>query len=836
VPDQQLLSTVLSTGWTLRCTAADQGAPPAGVARPVPATVPGCVHTDLLAAGLIDDPYLDRNEAGLGWIGESDWSYTTLLPPVSEPAGRADRIDLVLDGLDTVADVLLDGAALISTRNMHRGYRVDVTRLLTGAPQELEVRFGSPLRHARAERDRLGPLPSPYPLPFNFIRKVASNFGWDWGPSLVTSGIWKPVRLESWSTARLASVRPQVGVDAEGRGTVLIDVELERAGTESTVLVRAEVAGVHALVQFEPGSISAQLRLSVPEPALWWPRGHGEQPLHDLTVTLLRPDQRVLDDEPALDSWSRRIGFRSVVLDVTPDQGPDGRAGTPFTFRINGKPISVQGANWIPDDCFPARVTTRRYRDRIEQAVAANVNLLRVWGGGRYESEDFYSACDELGVLTWQDFLFACAAYPEDPGTAAEIEAEARQNVGALMGHPSLVLWNGNNENLWGHEDWDWKQQLDGRPWGLGYYTGLLPRVMAETDPSTPYWPGSPWSGSADRHPNDPAHGNLHIWDVWNQVDYTAYRDYRPRFVSEFGYQGPPAWSTLTRAIHDRPLGSGSPGMRAHQKADDGDLKLERGLLAHFGVPEDFADWHWLTQLNQARAVQLGVEHFRSLWPHCTGSIVWQLNDCWPVTSWAAIDGDGRRKPLWYALRAAFAPRLITVQPRDGDPASLAVIAVNDTDRPWTAELIARRVDVEGSRLGAEPVRIDVPARSTGEVLVDPVGDQELLVVDGGPRRALWAGSEDKDLGLPRADLEATAGWADGVARVRVTARTLLRDLSLFPDRLAPAAEVDDLMITLLPGESHEFTVTGLDPALDVLTPLTSAPILRTVNDALPKN
>ncbi len=246
-------------------------------------------------------------------------------------------------------------------------------------------------------------------------------------------------------------------------------------------------------------------------------------------------------------------------------------------------------------------------------------------------------------------------------------------------------MWNGNNENLWGHEDWGWKAELGDLTWGRGYYLDVLPRLLARLDPTRPYSPGSPWSFDESRHPNDPDHGTMHVWDVWNREDYTVYRDYRPRFVSEFGYQGPPSWATLTRSLHDEDLGPDSPGMRAHQKAEGGDLKLARGIAPHLPVPADpvadIEDWHWAMQLQQAHAVAFGIEHFRSWHPRCAGTVVWQLNDCWPVTSWAAVDGDGRRKPLWFALRQAYADRVLTIQPRDG---GLALVAGNDTDERWT--------------------------------------------------------------------------------------------------------------------------------------------------------
>ncbi|WP_405092786.1 glycoside hydrolase family 2 protein [Micromonospora sp. NBC_01392] len=809
-------STLLHEGWTLR---AEPGAqvPPQIAGAEVPATVPGCVHTDLLAAGLIPDPYLDDNENRLLWIGRTDWVYRTTF---AWQPGEDDRVDLVCGGLDTVATVTLNGVEVGRTENQHRSYRFDVRALLRPGDNTLAVRFDSPYRYAQAHRDRLGDRPNAYPEPFQFIRKTACNFGWDWGPTVVTAGIWQEIGLHAWSTARLAAVRPLVTV-SDGVGRVELHVDVERAGDEP-LTVRADVAGVTAEVTVPAGERTAALALTVPNPALWWPVGYGDQPLHDLHVTLHAADGQDLD------AASRRIGFRSVRLDTTPDAH-----GTPFTLHVNDLPIFVKGVNWIPDDAFPNRVTRERLAQRFDQAVGANVNLLRIWGGGRYESDDFYELADERGLLVQQDFLFACAAYPEEEPFRTEVEAEAREQVARLAGHPSLVLWTGNNENIWGWHDWDWQEPLAGRTWGRGYYLELLPAIVGELDPTVPYWPGSPWSGTEDRHPNDPAHGTMHIWDVWNDDDYTKYREYVPRFVAEFGYQAPPAYATLRRSISDEPLAHDSPGMSHHQKAIDGDRKLQRGLDAHLPPPTDFDDWHYYTQLNQARAIQLGVEHFRSHRPVCTGTIVWQLNDCWPVTSWAAVDGDGRRKPLWYALRRAYADRLLTVQPRDG---GLALVAVNETGQAWTGPATVTRLTVTGEPRAKTSVDLDVPAYSSvvlalpAELARPDEARRELLVADAGDtaERALWFFAEDRDITWPAAEWDATVEPVDGGQRVRVTARTVLRDLTLFPDRLDPSAQVDTALVTLLPGESTVFTVRAPRP-LDRAA-LTRRPVLRCVN------
>jgi beta-mannosidase len=774
------------------------------------------VHTDLLAAGVIPDPYLDANELDLAWIGRTPWVYETTF----DAAGvDGDRVDLVAEGLDTVATVMLNGVELGRTANMHRGYRFDVRSVLRAVGNRLEVRFDSAYEYALAVRDLVGERPNAYPEPFQYIRKMASNFGWDWGPTLVTAGIWQPIGLQSWSVARLAEVRPLVGVDG-GDGVVEVHVTVERAAGDPLVLT-ATVGGVSATVTLAPGVTEAVATVRVPSVRLWWPRGFGAADRYDLTVSLTS------DAGGVVDSWQRRIGFRTVVLDTAADAD-----GTAFTVVVNGVPVFVRGVNWIPDDAFVTRVGRERYAARIGQALDAGVNYLRVWGGGRYESDDFYDLADEHGLLVGQDFLFACAAYPEEEPLASEVAAEAHEQVLRLMPHPSLVMWVGNNENLWGYQDWDWQESLAGRTWGEGYYHHVLPGIVAAVDPTRPYWPGSPYSGTPDLHPNDPAHGTTHIWDVWNTHDYRHYATYRPRFLAEFGFQAPPTYATLRRAVSDEPLTPTSPGVLHHQKAGDGNSKLARGLTGHLPAPDSFDDWHWTTQLNQARAIAYGIEHFRALKPLCMGTILWQLNDNWPVTSWSTIDGDGHPKPLWHALRRVYNERLLTIQPRDN---GLTLIAINDTAKPWQKQVDVRRVTFTGDPRAKTTLTIDVPAGGTlalplpADVTTPDDPAQELIVAG----RATWFFAEDVDLAYPAASTDVEVHpTADG-ALVEVTARTFVRDLTLFADRLDPAATVDEQLVTLLPGESVTLRVTGtaLPPPEDPAW--RTAPALRTANDLI---
>lgn len=785
--------TTIASGWMVESSA---GPVPDGIRGAlIPATVPGSVHTDLLAAGLIVDPYLDDNERHLAWIGASDWMYRTSFD--WRDSGLA-RTELVFEGLDTVARIELNGHVVAETANMHRTYRFDVREWLVEGSNALTVHFSSPIKYADRMSIELGYRPHVNFHPYNAIRKMACSFGWDWGLDTATVGIWRPVRVHSWSTARLAGVRPTATAD----GHVRVEIDLERAD-DTPLDLTVTVAGITASVPIDRSSQHAVVELDVPNAELWWPRGYGEQPLYELGVTL-----RARGGD--IDRFDTSIGFRTVAIDTTPDE-----FGTPFSFVINDQPVYIKGANWIPDDAFPHRVDRARYAARLDQAELANLNLLRIWGGGIFESDDFYAECDARGIMVWQDFLFACASYSEEEPMRSEVVAEVRDNVVRLMPHPSLVLWNGNNENIWGYYDWGWEKRLEGQSWGLGYYLEVLPGLLADLDPHRPYTPGSPFSPSdpsgATVHPNDPDNGSSHQWEHWNRVDYLDYRNHVPRFVAEFGWQGPPTWSTLTRAISDDPLTPESPGMIVHQKALDGNDKLTDGLVGHLPFQNDMDDWHWAMSLNQATAVNVNIEHLRSWSPRNRGAVVWQLNDCWPVTSWAAVDGDGRAKPLLYSIKHGYADRLVTVQPRDH---GLSVVVHNDTDAAWSGDVVVERRTFVGEVLSSYLETLIVEARGSSEValpssLTKPANATgEVLVASFGTNRGLWFYAEyrDSELSLPDVDLDVTP-TAHGYD-VTVTARTLVRDLALLVDKLDPDATVDDMLVTLLPGESATFRVT----------------------------
>jgi len=853
-----LLVNPLREGWTLAHTGGDAPAPISG--GTFEAEVPGSTHVDLLRAGLIPDPYFGTNERDLQWMWRCSWRYATTF--AATEATEGERVDLVFDGLDTIATVTLNGTELGRTANMHRSYRFDVREALVGGANNLAVDFDSALEYAFAREKVLGDRPRPqpseklmaeaarqgliegdpdeilakgrvYPQPFNAIRKMACSFGWDWGPDLQTAGIWKGVRLERWRVARLASVRPLVTLEGT-TGVVTVHVEIERA-SDVPLSVFAAVAGVETKVTVASGETTATVRVELPNAQLWWPVGYGEPTLHGLVVDLHSADEH-------LDSFARRIGFRSIEVD---------REGGAFTFLINGRRVFVKGANWIPDDHLMTRITRERLERRVDQALNANMNLLRIWGGGIYETEDFYDVCDERGVMVWQDFLFACAAYAEDAETVAEVEAEVRENVTRLAPHASLVIYNGSNENVWGWFDWGWQQAMAAAgltDWGQKYYEEILPAILRELDPTRPYTPSSPFSSHPyvdTIHPNDPSVGTVHEWKVWNQVDYTHYADYAPRFCSEFGFQGPATWATMLANLPAEGFDKTSDIWLAHQKADRGNDKLLAGYVPHLPDSDDFETWHWITSLNQARAIEFGIAHYRSWWPHTAGAIVWQLNDCWPVTSWAAIDGEERPKPLYYALKKVFEPRLLTFQPRGADGSldvagDVHLVAVNDSDEAWNETLTFTRMALDGTELAVATAHLSAGARETVTLEVpahvreaaDAVG--EVLVADAGYPgddehvRAVWTFAEDKDIDYEAAPFTANARAVDGGYEIDLLANGFVRDLTVLADKVDPGAVADIALVTLIPGDR---AVVRIASASDVAPDAFLAPnVLVSVN------
>jgi beta-mannosidase len=585
-----------------------------------------------MAAGLIPDLTSADNEDRLAWIGLCDWRYTCVFTAATTAADE--RVDLVLDAVDTIAQIRLNGAVVGRTASEFIPHRFDIRELLTRR-NTLEIDLASPVLHARAESARLGRRPVNGDWePFNAIRKCASNFRWDWGPIAATCGITGDVRIERWVRHRTESITPRVRKLAKS-WTVDIDVRIEREGAASKpVIVRAgiEELGIATEGVIKRDSCAAKLRLRVADPELWWPAGDGEQRRYSLDV-------RIGDDAPL----RRDIAFRTAELDT--------RNGA-FAIRINGRKMFCRGTNWIPEGLWPSDRTDARVRERVGQAALASMNMLRVWGGGRYESDAFYDACDELGIMVWQDFMFACALYSEEEPLRSLVEGEARHQVSRLAHHPSVVLWCGGNENHWAYESWGFRQKLaKGQTWGRGYWRKLLPRIVRELDGTRAYVPDSPWSGSGV-HPNDPAVGDTHAWPQPHERDPES-----PRFVSEFGEQSPSCIETLRDAgvldgPRDGPIDGPIPRELARRQRGPGGMQRWYG---HLGASKVRSPARWIQLAQQSQADRL-VKRIRA-WaksPRCAGILIWQLNDAWPGLSWSLIDSAGRAKPAYFAVAREF--------------------------------------------------------------------------------------------------------------------------------------------------------------------------------------
>jgi beta-mannosidase len=609
------------------------------------ATVPGCVHTDLRRARAIPDPFRGTNEAGLQWIDEREWEYAADFRIGGDMLGE-EVVDLVADGLDTLATVRLNGSLVARTENMFIGYRWDVRRLLRKGRNTLSIRFASATRYIRTHR--LGHTPRDINDPVGrctVIRKEQCQFGWDWGPRYVTAGIWQDIRLEGWSGNRLAGVAVTQSHGRTGVVTLSLAPELARADRGATCRWRISSGARDAIS-------GAGTRIVVRDPRLWWPNGQGEQPLYWLEAEVLGSDGGVIG------RWARRIGLRTIELDRHKDEW-----GESFQFLVNGRPVFAKGANWIPANVFVAGLGRGDYARDLEAAAAANMNMVRVWGGGIYESDEFYDLCDELGLLVWQDFMFACTLYPGDAAFIASSRAEANFQVGRLRHRASLALWCGNNE-IWGinaHELVDPKKKALRANYERLFHRAL-PAIVNEHGGATPYWPSSPWRGDEDAgHAAGEARGDSHYWDVWHgRNPVKDYEKWNFRFASEFGMQSYNSSATQAEFSGRGDTNILGSAMETHQKNKGGNQVILDYVSRRYRFPRSQEALIYLSQLNQVHCIQTGVAHYRRLMPRCMGSLYWQLNDCWPVASWSSIEFTGRWRALHHAARRFYAPAVVS--------------------------------------------------------------------------------------------------------------------------------------------------------------------------------
>jgi beta-mannosidase len=799
--------------------------------------VPGDVHQALFKAGCIPDPFYDQNELQCAWIEEREWWYRAEFHLERAPRPPEERLRLIFHGLDNFTTIWLNGEKLGRHENMFRPAEFDITDLVhRQGVNTLALCFDPPLSQVKDKTPLLWRWDDLEETKRNLMRKAQFGFGWDWGPRLPTIGIWRPVELSYQTQAAIQGVKfATLEIEPGGKRALLyVQVEVVRfAGHKplKTVIALTPPRSDAAVVEFEVdlegqgGSLSAEKTLTISEPELWWTHDLGNPSLYTLSV-------RILQGDLELDWVEQQVGIRTIELDQSPDpQEPGTRF---FRFILNSVPIFARGANWVPASSFVGAITPQRYEQLLSAAREANMNMLRVWGGGIYEHDAFYNICDRLGMLVWQDFMFACAPYPEDdPQFVSEVQAEVRYQVRRLRNHPSLALWCGNNENQMLYHRIAADQGLQDTVPGTLYYDHVIPDILQELDGFTPYWPGSPYGGP---HPNSMLEGDVHDWHVWHgfpvdglpagelekhlssepgpeQVYFVHYAEDMGRFISEFGMHASPVYETLRRGIPSDQLYHHSPSMDHHNK-DNPKNKGDNLMLSVTGLPGDLDEYIDFSMIAQAEGLKFGIEHFRRRKPHCSGVLIWQFNDCWPVLSWSILDYYGFGKAAYYYVKRAYAPVLASFKPLPEGGVELWI--TNETLEDVQDRITVQLGSFAEGKLWEEERRIRAPANSSQVVWR---GETEL--VDAQPDRYLAVRSHsgrflsNRHFFAPIKDLQRPIGEPDvsfsPQGEHALSAQVNASDYVFYFHLTSPDEHTrfSDNYFDLIPGESRTIQVTN---------------------------
>lgn len=631
--------------------------------------VPGSVMNDLLTQGKIENPFYRDNEDQAIEIASKDYIYTREFE-VTEELLQHDKLILKCDGLDTITDIHINGEKIASTDNMHRTYEFDVISILKVGVNEITITLYSPINYINAKQEKVNLTGVDHAVEgYPHIRKTHSMFGWDWGPKIPDLGIWRSIALVGWNVGRVEDVYITQNHDND---QVSLDV---RVNVESFVSAKTdvEVRLINPKGQVESkkvtlDSLEEVVHFDVKYPELWWPNGYGEQPLYHVEVVLSF-------EEKQLDQKEYTIGLRTIEIKNEPDQW-----GKSFEFIVNGVPIFAMGANYIPEDSLLARNSKCKTEQLIKDCIAANFNIVRIWGGGHYPEDYFMELCNTYGLIVWQDFMFACSVYDLTDEFKENIKQEAIDNIKRLRHHPSLGIWCGNNEVEEGWVHWGFEKTPNAPKLRTDYikiFEVLLPEIVKEYDPQTFYWPSSPSTGGGFDRPRDPDDGDVHYWEVWHGLKpFTEYRKFYFRFCSEFGFQSFPSMKTIETFTEPEDRNIFSYVMEKHQKNDSANGKILYYLSENYLYPKDFDSLLYTSQLLQADAIKYGVEHWRRNRGRCMGSIYWQLNDCWPVASWSSIDNEGRWKALHYFAKKFYAPVLLSIEEQE---TSAGIYVTNET-------------------------------------------------------------------------------------------------------------------------------------------------------------
>jgi len=782
--------------------------------------LPGDVHGALLAAGLIPDPYYGENEKAVMWVNETAWVMERRF--TAAPADIDGYLTLTLSEVDCIATIWLNGEVVARTDNSFVRHDIDVTGKLEAGENTLRLEFAIAPDIARARAEA-----HPFPIPFtknyqtnglqgihmNFIRKAACHAGWDWGICLMPIGVYGTMSLRKARLARQDSVQVE---QVHGHDSVELSIKTRLfAFAAGSVEIEHRIDGqvITDKVVVQPGENLLTHNVTIRNPEIWWPAGQGAQPLYELVTDL--------EGEVT----TRRIGLRRLEWVVEKDE-----IDHTFKCRINGRDITMMGANWIPADAIPSRATPAVVRDLLESARAANMNMLRIWGGGQYEPDWFYQLCDELGILIWHDFMFSCMSYPSNREFLDSVALEVTQQVRRLSHHASIALWCGDNEVI-GSLDWYPETRADKERYIANYdrLNSLLQRIVEDEDPARRFWPSSPSLGYLDF--SDGWHadtrGDLHYWDVWHSAkSFDAYRTVNPRFASEFGFQSFTSMNVIETFAAEKDRNPSSPVMENHQRNAGGNARILETMTRYFRFPRDFEQMVFLSQVQQGLAIKTAIEYWRSTKPRCMGTLYWQINDIWPVASWSSLDYGGQWKLLHYMARRFYLPVNVVAVPihdamptnsrgtpvENAPPDRIALRGINDTGRPLSVALKVRAVTMAGGERVVFSGNSAIGADAAVEIAsLDFAGlaEDEFLCFSWRDAKGTLLGENDyfpkpyKTYELARPQL--TANWSEREGRALLTLET---DLPAFfvTASVAVPGYFSDNAFTLLPGRPVELT------------------------------
>ncbi len=786
------------------------------------AEVPGCVHTDLLSHQLIDPPFYRDNEQRLQWIDKKDWEYKKNFE-FHHNQLKGQQAWLTFEGLDTYADVFLNGNHILQSSNMFVGHEVRIDEFLRNGDNVLNVKLHSPIKKTMPYFENI-----PYSLPVSandddttgqipgkrisaFVRKAPFHFGWDFGPRFVTSGIWRAVNFETRHANHIRDIHIKSLMMDEDSALIDVNIACEIAQKEKAE-IKINVNGSSSIskeVNLMPDSKPLRFPMKIKDPDFWWPRGYGKQNLYTCNVQLVVGDS-------VLSEKKQTFGLRTVELVQEPDS-----VGESFYFRVNGKPVYARGANMIPMNIFLTEVSRKELRTKLEDVVDANMNMIRIWGGGIYPDNYFYKLCDSLGIMVWQDFMFACSMVPDFPGYFDQISNEVTYNVKRLRNHPSLVLWCGNNEVISAWYNWGWKKRVtkeQGEDVAKQIFTiydslfhGLMPSILNNLDPNTPYWASSPQS--APGKPKNVEAGDLHYWMVWwGKAPFSSFRENTGRFVSEYGFQSIPSLSSLQLFMREAELEFGSKGFENHQKSTGGNMRLLHYLDHYYTKRTSFDNYPYLTQLLQGRAMEEAIQYHRVQKPYCMGSLLWQLNDCWPAVSWSIQDFYGKKKAAYYTVQESFEPVAVFADTlRD----SLHLIFVSDAPEMQKADYELEMLDFYGNVLLEKEGTVHLSTTSnTWEAFeamdsLKPIKDSVLIHIEydgkNGNKEKVFLLNLDNNLHLPRPQFTYELKKNKNGAELTLFAPVFIRSMYVsFPSY---EVTVEPNFIDMLPGQEYELTI-----------------------------